>query len=74
MTVSQVVRRLEANGYLKRCPHPRDTRAHALALLAKGRKALDAAIPAVEAVDDEVFGVLGAQEAQLRELLGRLIN
>jgi DNA-binding MarR family transcriptional regulator len=73
MTVSQVVRRLEAGGYLQRQQHPTDTRAYALTLLEKGQKVLRTAVPAVESVDDEVFGQLGAREENLRDLLIALL-
>ncbi len=55
MTVSQVVRKLEAKGMVTRTDHPDDTRAKALALTDAGMAALKAALPEIERMDDAFF-------------------
>lgn len=54
--------KLAAKGYLSKRPNPSDGRSVLLALTAKGRKALDAALPQIRAVNDAFFGKLGADE------------
>ncbi|EHN12698.1 Transcriptional regulator MarR family [Patulibacter medicamentivorans] len=58
MMTSQVARRLEADGLLRREPDPGDARARRLHLTAAGRAKLAAALPAVEAVDAEAFSAV----------------
>jgi DNA-binding MarR family transcriptional regulator len=72
MSVSQIVRGLEAKGYLARSSNPGDSRANALRLLPKGIEAVRAALPIVEGIDDAFFGALGSDEAAFRAALGRL--
>lgn len=62
MMTSQVLRRLEADGLVRREPHPDDARARCVGLTDEGRARLAAALPAVEAVDAEVFGRIPARE------------
>jgi DNA-binding MarR family transcriptional regulator len=72
MSVSQIIRSLEANGYLARAANPKDTRANALRLLEKGREAIRLALPIVEKIDDDFFGVLSDDEKVFRDFLHRL--
>jgi DNA-binding MarR family transcriptional regulator len=73
MSVSQIVRGLEAKGYLVRTNHPRDSRASAVRLSAKGQKAIKLSLPVVEKIDDVFFGVLKANEKTFRNFLHRLL-
>jgi DNA-binding MarR family transcriptional regulator len=72
MSVSQIIRSLEANGYLARAANPKDTRAYALHLLDKGQEAIRLALPIVEKIDDDFFGVLSDDEKVFRDFLHRL--
>lgn len=55
MTVSQVVRKLEAKGLATRTSHPDDTRAKALSLTDAGMAVLTTALPEIERMDDAFF-------------------
>ncbi len=70
MTVSQVVRKLEAKGLVTRTDHPDDTRAKALRLTDAGMAALKAALPTIERMDDAFFDP--ADRARLTAELMRL--
>jgi DNA-binding MarR family transcriptional regulator len=72
MSVSQIIRGLEAGGYLARTANPKDTRANAIRLLEKGREAIRLALPIVEKIDDDFFGALLDDEAAFRNFLHRL--
>jgi DNA-binding MarR family transcriptional regulator len=72
MSVSQITRGLEANGYLARAANPKDTRANALRLLDKGQEAIRLALPIVEKIDDDFFGVLSNDEKVFRDFLHNL--
>lgn len=74
MTVSQVLRTLEKKGLLKRAPHATDTRAKALTLTEIGESKMNQALPIVETIDQEVFGVLGNQETTFHQNLSYLID
>ncbi|GHV26680.1 MarR family transcriptional regulator [Synergistales bacterium] len=73
MSVSQIIRGLEEKGFLKRAANPNDTRANAVWLLEKGREAIKRALPIVEKIDDEFFGVLSNNERYFRDCLHKLI-
>jgi DNA-binding MarR family transcriptional regulator len=72
MSVSQILRGLEANGYLTREANPRDTRANAVRLLDRGQEAIRLALPVVEKIDDDFFGALSGDEKTFRDFLHRL--
>jgi len=72
MMTSQVVRALEAKGWLTREPHPGDGRAFALRITAEGVALVQRANAAVEQCDEDFFGVLGARSAGLRRDLRAL--
>ncbi len=72
MSVSQIVRGLEAKEYLARDANPKDTRANAVRLLEKGQSAVRLALPIVENIDDTFFGVLSNDEKVFRDFLHRL--
>lgn len=71
-SVTNAVDRLEAQGLLKRVPHPSDKRTTLASLTPKGRSL---ALEATEAVNAGVFGSPGldpSEVEQLVDLLGRL--
>ena len=72
MMVSQVARRLEDKGLLRRVPHPDDRRARCIKLTASGRKAVVAARRAVMQAAGDFFGVLGKDQHVLHKSLQRL--
>ncbi|GHS86796.1 MarR family transcriptional regulator [Campylobacterota bacterium] len=74
MSVSQIVRGLEAKGFLARSANPNDTRANAVRLLEKGQEAIKIALPIVEGIDEEFFGVLHDDEKPFKHYLHRLLN
>jgi DNA-binding MarR family transcriptional regulator len=55
MMTSQVLRALEAKGFVRRSRHPSDSRALQLRVTAAGSKLARDAIAAVEAADREFF-------------------
>lgn len=57
-TLAEMVRRMEAAGYIQRVVSPDDARAKAVSLMDKGRKAYDAALPAVEAADKALLALV----------------
>ena len=73
MMTSQVLRALEARALLQRLPHPSDTRARMLVLTDAGRALAQGAVPDVEAVDRQFFGVLGDERAPFNAALRSLI-
>ncbi|MDR1159817.1 MAG: MarR family winged helix-turn-helix transcriptional regulator [Syntrophomonadaceae bacterium] len=74
MSVSQIIRGLEEKGYLLRTANPKDTRANAVRLLGKGQKAIKRALPIVEKIDEDFFGVLSDNETRFRDFLHQLIK
>jgi DNA-binding MarR family transcriptional regulator len=74
MSASQIIRGLEAKGYLTRTANPRDTRANAVRLLEKGQDAIKRALPIVERIDEDFFGVLSEDEKLFRDFLHELIK
>ena len=72
-TVSQMVRRLEAQGFLKRSLDPKDLRRHRLELTPKGQEALKEAEALLEAALSRRLAWLSEEErALLVQLLGKL--
>ncbi|MCL1963640.1 MAG: MarR family winged helix-turn-helix transcriptional regulator, partial [Firmicutes bacterium] len=69
MSVSQIVRGLEANAYVAREANPKDVRANAVRLLGKGQEAVKIALPLVEKIDRDFFGVLRKDEKLFRDYL-----
>jgi len=59
-TLADMVGRMERTGYIKRVESKEDRRAKAVSLLAKGRKAYEAAMPAVAAADKQVLDMIRA--------------
>jgi DNA-binding MarR family transcriptional regulator len=73
MSVSQIIRGLEEKGFLTRTVNPKDTRANAVRLLEKGRETVKQALPIVEKIDEDFFGVLADDEKTFRDFLHKLI-
>ena len=74
MTVSKVVRTLEAKGLLTRAVHPADPRAKRLALTAPGVDAVRRGTRLVHAEQDRFFGRLGADgKAAFSDMLDTLL-
>jgi DNA-binding MarR family transcriptional regulator len=69
MMTSQVVRTLEAKGWVVRERHPDDGRAFSLRITAGGVALVQRANAAVEQCDDDFFAVLGRRSADLRGAL-----
>ncbi|MEM5516060.1 MarR family winged helix-turn-helix transcriptional regulator [Henriciella sp. AS95] len=59
-TLAEMVRRMEASGHIKRVTSKEDARAKAVSLMAKGRKAYEAALPSVVAADKELLDLVRA--------------
>ncbi len=74
MMTSQVLRVLEAKGFIDRGPHPTDARARALTATPLGAAVANTANAAVGAVDQRFFARLGDEQlhfaAMLRHLTG----
>jgi DNA-binding MarR family transcriptional regulator len=68
-SVTNAVDRLEAQGFVRRVPHPSDGRATLAELTAEGRRTVHRATKALNA---EVFSVLGLDADELTSLFGLL--
>ncbi len=69
------VDKLEKAGYVDRCPNPEDRRALSVCLTEKGLKLIKEMIPAyVEVQHTAIDGLSGKEQAQLAELLEKLIR
>lgn len=71
-SVTNIVDRLEADGLVKRQPHPTDRRATLVEITEPGRERLRAATQAVTDIDFGLHGLTGKQTGQLIELLTRV--
>ena len=72
MSVSQIIRGLEKNEFIKRTTNPKDSRANAVILLPKGQEMVRLALPVVEKIDDDFFGALKEDETVFRQYLNQL--
>jgi len=72
MSVSQIIRGLEKKEFIKRTTNPKDSRANAVILLPKGQEMVSIALPVVEKIDDDFFGVLKENEKVFRQYLNQL--
>jgi DNA-binding MarR family transcriptional regulator len=71
--ITQLVDRLEADGFVGRKADPRDRRTRLAALTAAGRKAVKDGTRVVEGAERDVFNRLSRDEAQqLTRLLGKM--
>lgn len=71
--VSRAAARLEAAGYVAKCPHPGDRRLVELTLTPKGRAMMAEIGPLARAFNDEVLACLGDDAASFRRALDRLL-
>jgi DNA-binding MarR family transcriptional regulator len=69
---SQVLRTLEKKGYVKRSPHPRDTRANVITTTPSGDELASRAVKAVEAADEAFFSGLGEDKDRFLLMLQQL--
>jgi len=74
MMTSQVLRSLEAKGFVERRPHPTDARARALTATPAGLDLANAANRAVEGVDRDHFAALGEDRPAFVDMLARLVQ
>jgi DNA-binding MarR family transcriptional regulator len=66
---------MEAAGHIRRVRDPQDRRRHIVELTDEGKVALKRAERAMEDLEEEVLGALGAEDrAQLRDLLDRALS
>jgi len=72
MMTSQVLRGLEAKGFVERQPHPTDARARALTTTTAGVDLANRANTAVEQVDRDYFAALGADRPAFTRMLAQL--
>jgi DNA-binding MarR family transcriptional regulator len=71
-SVTNIVDRLEADGLVKRTPHPTDRRTTLAEITELGRERRAQATEAVTAIDFGMVGLTGKQTAALTELLSRV--
>ncbi|MFD0696544.1 MarR family winged helix-turn-helix transcriptional regulator [Paenibacillus sp. GCM10027628] len=71
---SQVLRTLEKKGFVKRSPHPTDTRANVITTTPHGNELASQAIQAVEAADRAFFDSIGEEKANLVRLMLQLLK
>jgi DNA-binding MarR family transcriptional regulator len=74
MTVSKSLKKLIAQGYIKREESQKDTRAKWVYLTSQGKELASKLIPLVEDIDAEFFGKASHSEQQsLIQILGKLV-
>lgn len=71
-SVTNIVDRLQADGLVRRVPHPTDRRATLVEITAIGRGLRDRATGSVTAVDFGLGGLSAEQQTQLTTLLGKV--
>lgn len=69
-SVTNIVDRLQADGLVRRTPHPTDRRATLVEITEAGSARLETATAAVTAIDFGLEGLSAEQQTQLTELLG----
>lgn len=72
MTVSKSLKKLVAEGYIKRAEHEKDTRAKSVFLTKKGRDLTEKLVPIIEEIDAKFFGNL--KKLEQKSLVGILNN
>lgn len=73
MMTSQVVRKLEAKGLVRRTASARDKRAFNLEATSKGTELIGRSMIAVEAVDDKFFKAIEADMPDFVEMMRKLV-
>jgi DNA-binding MarR family transcriptional regulator len=71
-SVTNIVDRLEADGLVKRTPHPTDRRTTLVEISAPGRELCEAATTAVSDVNLGLRGLTERQTEQLTDLLSKV--
>src|SRR6478736_1429930 len=71
-SVTNIVDRLQADGLVRRVPHPTDRRATLVEITEAGAALREKATESVTAIDFGLVGLGPEQEAQLTELLGQV--
>lgn len=75
MTVSKSLKKLVAQGFIKRAEHKNDTRAKSVHLTAAGKAIASKLVPIAEKIDAEFFGVMSKVNRQsLIKLLADLVS
>ncbi len=64
MTVSKSLKKLVAQGFIKRVEHKDDTRAKSVYLTTEGKKMASKLVPIVEKIDEKFFGVMSKSNQQ----------
>jgi DNA-binding MarR family transcriptional regulator len=70
--VTNIVDRLQADGLVRRMPHPTDRRATLVEITDSGAALREKATESVTAIDFGLVGLEPEQKAQLTELLGQV--
>jgi DNA-binding MarR family transcriptional regulator len=71
-SVTNIVDRLQADGLVRRTPHPTDRRAILVGITEAGAAVLEKATESVTGIDFGLRGLAPEQETQLTELLGQV--
>jgi DNA-binding MarR family transcriptional regulator len=71
-SVTNIVDRLQADGFVRRIPHPTDRRATLVEITETGTALLEDATKSVTSIDFGLAGLTADQETQLTELLGQV--
>jgi len=71
-SVTNIVDRLQADGLVRRIPHPTDRRATLVELTGSGSDLLERATKSVTAIDFGLTGLSPEQEIELTDLLGQV--
>ena len=74
MTISQIVKVLEAKGYVYRTKHPADVRAKVVNLTPEGNDIIHKAFQTMWDVDAKFFKVIGKQQERFNQYLYNLIK
>jgi DNA-binding MarR family transcriptional regulator len=74
MTLSHIVKGLEAKGYISRIIHPIDVRAKAVALTREGKELMDKAVNAIVDIDRKFFKTLGKDADRFNKYLKKLLS
>ena len=70
--MTNIVDRLQADGLVRRVPHPTDRRATLVEITESGAALREKATESVTAIDFGLVGLEPEQKAQLTELLGQV--
>lgn len=75
MTVSKSLKKLVAEGYIKRMEHKEDARAKSVLLTKKGKGLATKLVPLIEAIDNDFFGVIKkSEQGSLLVILNNLVS